>query len=296
MKRGEVGDEGACARAARDALQHGGLHLGGADGVELAVDGVDNHGPLHEGLLDALVDYEVHIALAIAQLGIVEAVVSLAVLHLDNGQGLEALGEQLELLGVDRDLARLRAEHISLHAHEVADVQQALEHDIIHVLVLARADAVAHDIYLNTSLAVLQLKETGLAHNAAAHHSSGDADSTRLGRILVKLVLNIYRKGVGGICLCGIRVDAHFPQLRETLATVNLLFAQIEYVHNAASINSDAKLLIISDIGAQKALHPALPRHYRPGLKHRQRDRTNIYMPAANITAKAYSVAINGQL
>ena len=81
-------------------------------------------------------------------------------------------------MGVDADLACLRTEHRTADADKVADVKKFLKDDVVQILVLVRADVVAGDIDLDTSLRVLQLDERGLAHHAAAHHSSGNTDLT----------------------------------------------------------------------------------------------------------------------
>ena len=69
--------------------------------------------------------------MTVAQLRVVELVVSHAVLVFHYGQRLKALREQRQLLCVHADLARLRAEHEALYAYEVANVEQLLEYLII---------------------------------------------------------------------------------------------------------------------------------------------------------------------
>ena len=72
-------------------------------------------------------------------------------------------------------LAGLGAEHIALHADEVAQVEALLEHDIVQILVLIGADSITLHIHLYASLAVLQLSKASLAHDALAHDTSGNA-------------------------------------------------------------------------------------------------------------------------
>ena len=60
-----------------------------------------------------------------------QQVVGHAVLVLDDGQRLEALRQEDELLGVDADLAHLGLEDEATHADEVADVEQLLEDYVV---------------------------------------------------------------------------------------------------------------------------------------------------------------------
>ena len=148
----EVGDEGPCGGSSGDALQGGRFHLGVTSLVEGGAQGAQDGGALLKGLAHAVVHHQVLVALAVAQLGVVEGIVGDAVFHLDHGQRLERLAQQLELLRVHADFARLGAEHISLHAHEVAHVEQLLEHHVVEVLVLAGTQVVAADVYLYASV------------------------------------------------------------------------------------------------------------------------------------------------
>ena len=56
---------------------------------------------------------------------------------------------------MNTDLARLCAEHKTLHTDEVADVEQTFENHIVEVLVLIGAKVVARDIDLDSSFRVL---------------------------------------------------------------------------------------------------------------------------------------------
>ena len=127
----EMGDERTGGGSAGDILEDGSLDLGISGLVEDAAHGAYDDGALLKGLLDALVDDEVNIALSVAQLGVFEGVIDLSVLLLDDRQGLEALGEHGQFLSMDTNLASLRAEHIALDADEVAEVEKFLENNII---------------------------------------------------------------------------------------------------------------------------------------------------------------------
>ena len=138
-----MGDERTGAGSTCNHLQGGSLHLCVAGLVEHTAHRAQHGGTLQECLLHTFVHYEVNIALAVAQLRVVELIIGDTILVLHDGQRLQALGEQRQFLGMNRDLASLSAEHITLHTDEVADVQQSLEHHVVKVFVLARAQLVA---------------------------------------------------------------------------------------------------------------------------------------------------------
>jgi hypothetical protein len=102
--------------------------------------------------------------------------VALAVLHLLVGHavelvrhGAQALGEQADRGGVQRQLAGARLEHLAFGAEDVAEIP-ALE-----LVVGLLAHRVAGDVDLDAAAAVLQGGEAGLAHDALEHHAAGHA-------------------------------------------------------------------------------------------------------------------------
>ena len=131
VERVEVGDEGAGGGTAGYDLQRGSLHFGVAGLVEEAAHDAQHGGSLLEGLLHALVHHEVHVSLAGSHLGVVKLVIGHAVLVFHDGQGLQALAQERETLGVDGYLAHLGAEDVAFHADEVAYVEQLLEHFVV---------------------------------------------------------------------------------------------------------------------------------------------------------------------
>ena len=167
-----VRDEGTRRGTARNGLQHRRLHLKIAALVEETADAVDDVGAGDEDVLHPVVHHEIDITHAVAELGIIEFVVLHAVLLFDDGQRPQRLAEHRHFLDVYRDFAHLRAEGEALHADEVADVQQAFEHSVVHRLVLLGADLVALDIQLDAAFRVLQFAERSGAHDAAAHDTA----------------------------------------------------------------------------------------------------------------------------
>ena len=135
-------DERPRVRAARDGAEHGRLDLHEAEVVEVAAQErhkfrADLKIPLALGI-----DDEVHVALTVAQLLILQTVELF-------GQRPQGLREQRDLLGADAHLAALGAEHLAAHTDDVADVVllEAVVFLLVH-LVLAGIDLDAAGLVL----------------------------------------------------------------------------------------------------------------------------------------------------
>ena len=216
--------ERAGAGTAGNGLQRWCFNLGVAGFVEHAAYGANHGGALQEGVLHAVVHNEVDVALAIAQLGVFKSVVGHAVLLLYDRQRTQRFAEHGQSLGVNRYFAGLGAEHKTRYAHKVADVEQFLEHHVIEVLVFVGTKLVAVNIHLNAALAVLNFHKRSLAHNAAAHHASGNAHLAWLG-VVAEGFLHLGGVSVHLVFGCRIRVDAHIAQLVQTVTSDDFLFA-----------------------------------------------------------------------
>ena len=175
VKRVMVRDERSCTCSACNSLQNRCLDLGVSGFVKHLAHSTQDSGALEERIFNAIVDHQIDITLTIALLGIVESVVCHTVLVLDDRQRTDTLGEHGQALGMHADLTHLGAEHKALNADKVADVQQFLEHGVVHLLFgRCRLFAfgyrglyiIAADIDLNTSFRVLQLDERGFAHDS----------------------------------------------------------------------------------------------------------------------------------
>src|SRR3712207_1923670 len=169
-----MSDERTGRRTAGNALQRGCLHLGVAVLIEEVAHGTQHGGTLKERVFHAIVNDEVHVTLTGTQLGVVKLVVSHAILVLNDGQGLEALAKNGQLLGVHADFARLGLEDETLNADDVTDVEQLLENLIVEVFIFARTDVIARNIDLNSAFAILKFRKAGLSHHTTAHHTAGN--------------------------------------------------------------------------------------------------------------------------
>ena len=123
-----------------------------------------------------------------------------------------------------RYFAGLSAEYIAFHAHEVANIEQFLEHSVVEFLVFTRTNLVAADIHLDTAVGILDFGKGSLTHNAAAHNTAGNAHLARLGFIaksrLDFIAMTSHYK------FCGrIRFNTHIAQTLQRVATNYLLFA-----------------------------------------------------------------------
>ena len=74
---------------------------------------------------------QIDVALAVTDFWVGEGVEGLSVLLFHDGQGPQRFGEQGQLLAVYRQFAGVGMEGESLHADEVADVEQFLEYGIV---------------------------------------------------------------------------------------------------------------------------------------------------------------------
>jgi hypothetical protein len=139
------------------------------------------------------------------------------------------------------DLAGARAEHETLHANKVAEVEVLLEEVIVHRLVLAGRDVVTTDVDLLVSFAIAQHGKRRLAHDADAHNTACNADV-----LLRCVVLEAGRNGlagrVNGEFRCGERFDAEVADLLQRSAAVGFLFAQCfcHFLEMAAKIPAQA--------------------------------------------------------
>ncbi len=163
IQRVVVGVEGARRRADLEGREDGRVHLQEAASVQECAQLPQDIAALDEGVLHVGIDDQVQIALAIAGVGVLQAVELLR-------QRVQRLGQQGDLLGVHAHLAGLGGEHEALHADDVADVV-ALEG-----LVGLLAHVVPADVDLNFAVPVQQVGKARLAHHAAGHHAARDGD------------------------------------------------------------------------------------------------------------------------
>lgn len=158
----------------------------------------------------AVVDNEVNVALTGAHLGVIKLIVCHAILIFHDKLTARLLESNVRLLSVNGDFAGLCLENETTDADDITDVEQFLEGRVVHIFVLTRADVVAGDINLDTAFAVLKLHETGFAHDAAAHHTSGDDDLRLLS--FLEVLLDVCAESCYGELSGGVGVDAHLAQ------------------------------------------------------------------------------------
>ena len=155
VERIEVGDERTGTGTACNVLQDWGVNFRVAGIVQNATQGTNNGCTLQEGVLHTIIDHQIDITLTVTQLRIVKLVVGHTVLVLHDGQRLQRLRQQRQLLGMYGYLARLCAEYETLDAYEVANVKQTLEDCIVKLFILVRAKVVAGNVHLDTAFGIL---------------------------------------------------------------------------------------------------------------------------------------------
>ena len=159
----EMGLEGARCSAAGVGDQHGCLDLHEVTLCKEAADAGNNLRALDEDVAGSVAHDQVDVALAIAHIGVLQAVELLR-------QGSQRLGQQGQLFSMDRDLTGLGLEDKALDTDDIADIH------LLEALVGILADLVAGDVDLDAAVSVLDIAERGLAHNALEHHAAGDGD------------------------------------------------------------------------------------------------------------------------
>ena len=176
VQRVVVGDEGAGGGTAGDGVQHGGLHLHVAPAIQEGPQVAHELAADLKVLADLRVHDEVHIAPAIAQLLVLQAVELLR-------QGVQGLGQQGHVLAAHAHLAPLGAEDLALHADDVADVI------LLKGIVLGLVHLVLPGVELDAAGLVLHVAEAHLAHAALGHQAAGDGHG--LAFHLVKVLFDL---------------------------------------------------------------------------------------------------------
>ena len=198
------GHEGAGGRSAVERLQHRRLDLEELARVEERAQRADDRRPLPEHEAHLVVHDQVGVALPVADLHVRQAVPFL-------GERPERFRQELDALGADRDLPRLRHEHGSLHADPIPQVQI---HGAGEGL---RSERVLAEVHLLRSQAVLDVREGGLAVSALGHEAPRVANALpRLLQLLVTL-LDV-AEAVGGVEAVRVGLDSALNQRVEFLA------------------------------------------------------------------------------
>ena len=156
-----VGLEGARGCSAGDLLHHRRFHFEIAAVVEKLAQGLQRFRALYKNFAAFEVGEEVHIALAVAELDVGQAVEFF-------GQGQHGFGEEGEALDVDGELAGACAEEIAADADVVAEVEKFIEREAL------LADGVEADVDLEALAVLLQGGEAGLALGANGHDAARD--------------------------------------------------------------------------------------------------------------------------
>ena len=119
----------------------------------------------------------------------------------------------------NRDLALLGAEHLALHADDIADIE------FLVALVDLVAYIIALDVKLQAAVAVGQVGKRRLAHDALGHHAARKADGFALQ--LVKMLVDLDRVMVAFEAHLLVRVRARGLQIRQLFAADALQLVQL---------------------------------------------------------------------
>ena len=205
--------EGPRRRAACDLLHHRRFHFKISALIEELPQRLQGFGALDEDFAAFEIREQVHVALAVAQLHVREAVELLR-------QRQHGLGEEGEPLDVHRQLAGAGAEQVAGDADVVAHVEELVEREALF------ADRVEADINLQPLALLLERGKAGLALGADGHDAPGNGHGCAIGLEILGLRLAPLRAhlgyGVRGRKLVGIR------RLAQLLNFYQFGLAQIE--------------------------------------------------------------------
>ena len=173
IQRIVVGYKGPRGGAGSGSIEYGGLYLYKALIVEPAAHLGYYYAALYEGIADLGVYDKVYEALAVAKLGVLQAVELLR-------QRPEGLAQKLHLLRVYGYLAGAGLENPAHHADNIPYVE-GLELGVAFL-----AYVVPLDVYLYVALIVQYVGKAGLTHNALGHHPARHADGLILKGIVIR--------------------------------------------------------------------------------------------------------------
>ena len=212
IQRIVMGDKGTGGSTTLNDIQNGGIHFQIAQLIKITTDSGDGLGTLDKSLAHLGIDDQIHVALTVAGVHILQAVVLF-------GQGQQALAQQRVLLHLHRDLTAAGTEHDALDTDDITDIQ------LLEPLVLLGADLVDLHIDLDLALLVLNVAEGSLAHVTLGHDTTGD------GNFLVFHLLKIVQDllAVGGALKTNLyeRIHAGFPQSGQLFTADTQQFVKI---------------------------------------------------------------------
>ena len=172
-----VGLERSGCRTACIGHQHGSLHLQKALSVEITPDGGNDFGSQDKGPLAFLIHDQIDITLPVAQICIGKTMELFR-------ENLQRFGKKSDFFGMNGNFSRLCFKDMPLDPDDVADVK------LLECLIGFRSNLVPGHIALNVAFQILYIAKRRLAHDALAHHSSGN------GHLFIfplgKMILNLF--------------------------------------------------------------------------------------------------------
>ena len=173
-----MGDEGTSGSPAGDGVKYWSLHLYIAPSIHKIAHMLDELRTDNKVSLHLGVDNQIHIALAITQLGIGKPVKLLR-------QRQQSLAQQSHLLHPHRHFSSLGAEYLALHAYDIADIV------LLKAVILLLIQLILPGVELDAAGLVLQIAEGHFAHATLGHKAAGKSHLFTFQG--VKVFLNISR-------------------------------------------------------------------------------------------------------
>ena len=212
VERVVMRDERPGDGAAGDGLHHGGFNFDVAARVEEGADGFHDLAALDEDVAHLRIHEEVDVALAVTEFDVGEPVPFL-------GERQQVFGKEGQFFDVNAELAGARAKQITARADVIAEVEQFVKVESFFT------DRVFFHVDLEALALLLDVRESGLAHEADGHDASGDASVDAIGFELLGSLLAVVGENLrDGVCgLVMIRIGL----LAERFDLAQLVFAKV---------------------------------------------------------------------
>ena len=158
-----MGFKGTRCRTACIFHKHRCLHFHEISSGKEITDFTENLGALHKNRTAIFIHDEIHIALAITGIRILQTVELFR-------KRIEGLGEQNNLLPVNGNLTCLGLKHKAGNFYNISYIQ------LLIGLVFLFSKTFPTHIDLNLSVSILHMKKSGLSHDTFCHNTTGNHD------------------------------------------------------------------------------------------------------------------------
>ena len=181
--------ERSCRSTAGIGYQHRCLHLDKVASVKEIADLLDDLGALDKGLFNLRIHDQIHVTLTIAGICICQTVEFLR-------KGLQTLGQQSDLLYMNRSLSCLCLEYLTFNTDDITDII------FLKICIRFLTYSISGHVALDAARKILNITEGRFTHDAFEHHTSGQTNCFAFEfLILVNNVCSV----IGHIVFCDLK-------------------------------------------------------------------------------------------